>query len=138
MAKKSVVKSKCELYNDVLDLCDENFQQAEFSNALKLMKCLVDVLWHVDGNHEHIINKFAEKQRKGLPIYFNSVYNHTYNDCNKAVVKAKSKLSSELLLQYSDSLFDILSVWTNVSLPPAIPSKIKLILILSCQTQLNQ
>ena len=45
------------------------------------------------------------------------MYNHTYNDC-KALKKAKPKLSSELMLQYSDSLFDILSVWTNVFLPP--------------------
>ena len=36
----------------------------------------------------------------------------------KALKKAKPKLSSELLLQHSDNLFDILSVWTNVSLPP--------------------
>ena len=93
--KKSVVNSKCKLYNDVLDLCDVNFQQAEFSNAQKLMKCLVDVLWHIDGNHEHINNKFAVKQCKGLPTYFNPVYNHTYNDY-KALKKAKPKLSSEL------------------------------------------
>ena len=105
------------MLSKVLDLCDVNFRQAEFSNAQKLMKCLVDVLWHVDGNHEHINNKFAEKQCKGLPSYFNPVHNHTYNDY-KALKKAKPKLSSELLLQYSDSLFDILSVWTNVCLSP--------------------
>ena len=81
------------------------------------MKCLVDVLWHIDGNHEHINNKFAVKQCKGLPTYFNPVYNNTYNDY-KTLKKAKPKLSSELLLQCSDNLFDILSVWTNVSLPP--------------------
>ena len=39
----SVVNSKCELHNDVLDLSDVNLRQAEFSNAQKLMKCLVDV-----------------------------------------------------------------------------------------------
>ena len=78
----------------------------------KLTKCLVDVLWHVDGNHEHINNKFVEKQCKGLPSYFNPVYKHIYNDY-KALKKAKPKLSPELLLQYSDSLFDILSVWKN-------------------------
>ena len=65
----------------------------------------------------NINNKFAEKQCKGLPTYFNPVYNHTYNDY-KALKKAKPKLSSELLLEYSDNLFNILSVWTNVSLPP--------------------
>ena len=56
---------------------------------------LVDVLWHIDGNHEHINNRFVEKQCKGLPTYFNLVYNHTYNDY-KALKKAKPKLSSEL------------------------------------------
>ena len=89
--KRSVVTSKWKLYNDVLDLCDVNFRQAEFSNAQKLLKCLVDVLWHKDGNHEHINNKFAEKQCKGLPTYFNPVYSHTYNDY-KALKKAKPKL----------------------------------------------
>ena len=44
LEKKSVVNSKCKLYNDVLDLCDVNFRQAEFLNLQKLMKCLVDVL----------------------------------------------------------------------------------------------
>ena len=44
LEKKSVANSKCKLHNDVLDLCDVNFRQAEFSNAQKLMKCLVDVL----------------------------------------------------------------------------------------------
>ena len=73
LEKKSVVNSKCELYNDLLDLCDVNFRQAEFSNAQKSMKCLVDALWHVDGNHEHINNKFAEKLCKGLPSCFSPV-----------------------------------------------------------------
>ena len=85
------MNSKWKLYNDVLDLCDVNFRQAEFSNAQKLLKCLVDVLWHKDGNHEHINNKFFEKQCKGLPTYFNPVYNHTYNDY-KALKNAKPKL----------------------------------------------
>ena len=44
LEKKSVVNSKCKLYNDVLDLWDVNFRQAEFLNLQKLMKCLVDVL----------------------------------------------------------------------------------------------
>ena len=43
LEKMSVVNSKCELHNDVLDLSDVNLRQAEFSNAQKLMKCLVDV-----------------------------------------------------------------------------------------------
>ena len=51
--KTSVVNSKCKLYNDVLDLYDVNFQQAEFSNVQELMKCLVYVLWRIDGNYEH-------------------------------------------------------------------------------------
>ena len=96
LEKKSVVNSKCKLHNDVLDLCDVNFRQAEFSNAQKLMKCLVDVLWHVDGNHEHINNKFAEKQCKGLPSYSNPVFNHTYNDY-KALKKGKTKAFARMV-----------------------------------------
>ena len=96
LEKKSVVNSKCKLHNDVLDLCDVNFRLAEFPNAQKLMKCLVDVLWHVDRNHEHINNKFAEKQCKGLPSYFNPVFNHTYNDY-KALKKGKTKAFARMV-----------------------------------------
>ena len=90
LEKKSVVNSKCKLCNDVLDLCDVNFRQAEFLNLQKLMKCLVDVLWHVYGKPEYINNNFVEKQCKGLPSYFNPVYNHTYKDY-KVLKKGKTK-----------------------------------------------
>ena len=90
------MNSKYELYNGVLDLCEVNFRQAEFSNAPKLMKCLVDVLWHVDGNHEHINNKFVEKQYKGLLSYFNPVYSYIYNDC-KSKTKAFVRIVATVL-----------------------------------------
>ena len=106
------MNKKHELQNDIITVTwKESIEvsRQDFPNADKLVKSLTSLFWHLDCNHKAIINASNDGKCKVLPQYFSLIYAKKYRNFEEQK-KAKAKLSSEKLKQYTDDLYETLSL----------------------------
>ena len=101
------------LYNDIVQLTQSLDIRLPADNFVgKLIKCLTNALWHIDGNHSKINSASLEGKWKSLPDLFSKIHSHQYTMWQEQK-KQKPMLSQGKLALVSNELFNILSYWKS-------------------------
>lgn len=93
------------LYNDIVQLTQSLDIRLPADNFIrKLIKCLTNALWHIDGNHSKINSASLEGKWKSLPDLFSKIHSHQYTMWQEQK-KQKPMLSERKLALVRNELF---------------------------------